>query len=94
MRQRHFVDERGIFNHVGRGVDVGGVVHAGRNALRQYAGFRHIMDAFDLDVFEVGPVRRLESEAMGEIVKFQSHRVVGVGLEFNAADFDHLSFSR
>src|SRR5476651_1768462 len=47
------------------------------------------MDALDLDIFEVGPVRRLESEAVREIVEFQSHRIVGVCLEFNAADLDH-----
>ncbi len=94
MRQRHFVDEWRVLDDMGGGVDVRGVVHAGGDALRQHPGFGHVMDAFDLDIFEVGPVRRLESKAVGEIVKFQSHGVVGVCLEFNAADFDHLSFSR
>jgi hypothetical protein len=34
----------------------------------------------------------LEAEAVGEIVELQSHRVVGIGLKFNAADLDHSSF--
>ena len=69
MRQRHFVDERRALNHVGRRVDMGGVVHRGRDALRQHARLRHVMDALDLDVFEIRPVRRLVAEAMGQVVE-------------------------
>ena len=86
MRQRHLVDERRVLDDMGRRVDVGGVVHAGRDALRQHAGLRHVVDALDLDVFEIGPVRRLKAEAVGEVVELQPHRVVEVALELDAAD--------
>ena len=50
------------------------------------------MDALDLDVFEIGPVRRLIAEAMGQIVELKPHRVVVVLLERHAANFlRHLS---
>ena len=87
MRQRHFVDERRVLDDMRGRVDMGGVVHGGRDALRQHARLRHVVDALDLDVFEIRPVRRLKSEAMREIVEFQPHRVVEVALEFDAADF-------
>src|SRR5713226_4423640 len=50
------------------------------------------MDALDFDVFEIGPVWRLISEPMRQIIKLQPHFVVGVFLKFDAANFDHLSF--
>src|SRR5882672_6645012 len=73
-------------------VDMRRVVHAGRDALRQHPRLRHVMDTLDLDVFEVRPVRRLKAEAMRQVVELQPHFVVGVGLEVDAADFDHLDF--
>src|SRR5437763_11330276 len=71
MLKRHLFDERrNLYDMRGR-VDMGGVVHAGRDALRQHPRLRHVMNALDLDVFEIRPVRRLESEAMREIVELQ-----------------------
>src|SRR4029077_10178702 len=92
MRQRHLVDERRALHDMGRRVDVRGVVHAGRDALRQHARFRHVMDALDLDVFEVRPVRRLIAETMGEVVEGEPHGVVLVLLERDAANL--LRYSR
>ena len=87
MRQRYLVDERRPLYDMRRRVDMCGVVHAGRDALRQHARLRHVVDAFDFDVFEIGPVRRLVPEAMGQIVERKSHRVVFVLLERNPANF-------
>ena len=91
MRQRHFVDKRRALNDMRRRVDMRGVVHRRGDALRQHARLRHVMNAFDLDVFEVRPVRRLIAEAMGQIVERQSHRVVLVLLERDPAYFLHHS---
>ena len=87
MRQRHLVDERRALHHVRGRVDMGGVVHRGRDALRQHARLRHVVDALDLDVFEIRPVRRLVAEAMGQIVELEPHGVVVVLLERHAANF-------
>src|SRR5262245_56019709 len=46
------------------------------------------MDALDLDVFEIWPVRRLEAKAMGQVIKLQSHAVVFVLFESHAANLD------
>jgi hypothetical protein len=46
-----------------------------------------IVDALDLDVFEIGPVRGLVTEAMGQIVELEPHAVLEVLLECHAADF-------
>ena len=73
MRQRHLVDERRALHHVRRRVDVGGVVHRGGDALRQHARLRHVVDALDLDVLEIGPVRRLVTEPMGQVVELEPH---------------------
>src|SRR5690242_6846251 len=51
------------------------------------------MDALDLDVFEIRPVGRLITEAMGQIVEFEPHAVVGVLLERHAANFLRHDFS-
>ena len=85
VRQRHFVDEWSALNHMRRRVDMGGVVHRCGDALRQHARLRHVMNAFDLDVFEIRPVRRLITETMGQIVERKSHRVVLVFLERDPA---------
>src|SRR6516165_10511516 len=69
MRQRNLVDKRRALHHVRRRVDVSGIVHAGRDALRKHAGFRMIVDALDANVLEIGPVRRLITKAMGQVVK-------------------------
>ena len=45
------------------------------------------MDALDLDVFEIGPVRGLVTEAMGQVEELEPHAVVQVLLERDAADF-------
>src|ERR1700734_4508869 len=63
-----------------------GVVHGCGDALRKHPRLRHVMDALDLDVFEIRPVRRLIAETMGQIVKGKSHRVVLVLLERDAAN--------
>src|SRR5581483_164767 len=73
-------------HHMGGRVDMGGVMHRGRNALRQYARLGHVVDAFDLDVLEIGPVRRLVPEPMGQVVELEPHRVLEVLLERYAAD--------
>ena len=87
MRQRHLVDERRALDDVRRRVDVRGVVHGGRDALRQHARLRHVVDALDLDVLEIGPVRRLIAEAMGQVVELQPHAVLEVLFERHAANF-------
>ena len=50
IRQRHFVDEGRPLHDVSGRIDVLGVVHAGRDPLREHARLRHVMDALDLDV--------------------------------------------
>ena len=87
MRQRHLVDERRALDDVGRRVDVGGVVHRGGDALRQHARLRHVVDALDLDVLEIGPVRRLVTEPMRQIVELKPHLVLEVLLEHHATNF-------
>ena len=87
MRQRHLVDERRALNDVRRRIDMRGVVHRGGDALRQHARLRHVVDALDLDVFEIRPVRRLISEAMGQVVELKPHPVVEVLLERHTANF-------
>src|SRR5439155_24324104 len=67
--------------------DVGGVVHRGRDALRQHARLRHVVDALDLHVLEVGPVRGLIAEPMGQVVELEPHVVLEVLLERHATDF-------
>ena len=74
MRQRHLVDERRALHHMRRRVDMRGVVHRGRDALRQHARLGMVVDALDLDVFEIRPVRRLIAEAMGQVVELEPHR--------------------
>ena len=87
MRQRHLVDERRALHDVGRRIDVGGVVHGGRDALRQHARLRHVVDALDLDVLEVGPVRGLIAEPMRQVVELKPHVVLEVLLERHATNF-------
>ena len=90
MRQRHFVDERRALHDVRRRIDMRGVVHRGGDALRQHARLRHVVDALDLDVLEIRPVRRLIAEAMGQIVELQPHAVLEVLFEHHAANsFGH-----
>src|SRR5271166_3897991 len=91
MRQRHLVDEGRILHDMRGRVDVGGVVHAGRDALRQHARLRDVMDALDLDVFEIGPVRRLEAVAMGEVVELEPHGIDEIALELDAPNRDRHS---
>jgi len=57
MRQRNLVDEWRALYDMRRRIDMRRVMHARGDALRQDAGLGVIMDALDLDVFEVGPVR-------------------------------------
>src|SRR4029077_5860452 len=95
MRQRYLVDERGALHHMGRRVDMRGVVHRGGDALRQHAGFGHVVDALDLDVLEIRPVRRLITKTMRQVVELQPHRVVEVFLERDATYLlDHQSLPR
>ena len=90
MRQRHFVDERRALDHVRRRVDMRGVVHRGGDALRQHARLRHVVNALDLDVLEIRPVRRLIAEAMGQVVELQPHAVLEVFFKHHAANsFGH-----
>src|SRR5712691_7118961 len=44
------------------------------------------MDALDLDVLEIGPVRGLVAETMGQVGELEPHAVVGVLLERHAAN--------
>ena len=87
VRQRHLVDKRRALNDVRRSIDVRGVMHRGRDALRQYARLRHVVDAPDLHVLEIRPIRGLITEAMGQVIKLEPHAVVEVLLEHHAADF-------
>src|SRR5262249_48818863 len=68
-------------------VDMGGVVHRRGDALRQHARLGVIVNALDLDVLEIGPVRRLIAEAMRQIVELQPHAVVVVLLERDTTNF-------
>src|SRR6516165_9533269 len=45
------------------------------------------MDALDANVLEIGPVRRLITKAVGQVVKLKPHAVVEVLLECDATDF-------
>jgi hypothetical protein len=76
MRQRDLVDEGRALHDVRRRVYMRSVVHRGGDALRQYARLGHVVDALDLDVLEIGPVRGLISEAMGQVVELQPHAVL------------------
>jgi hypothetical protein len=87
MRERNLVDEWRTLHHVRRRIDVRRIMHAGGNALRQDAGLGVVMDALDLDVFEIGPVRGLVAETMGQIVELEAHAVGQVLLERHAANF-------
>ena len=72
-----------------RGVDMRRCVHRRGDALRQHARLGHVMDALDLGVLEIGPVRVLETEAVAQVVELQAHAVVEITLEFDTANFDH-----
>src|SRR6266576_1303028 len=87
MRQRNLVDERRALHHMRRRIDMRRVVHARRDALRQDAGLGVVMDALDLDVFEVGPVRGLVTETVRQVVELEPHAVGQILLEHDAADF-------
>src|SRR5262249_17998410 len=51
---------------------------------------RHVVDALDLDIFEVGPVRGLITETMGQVIEFQPHAVFKVLFKHHAANsFGH-----
>ncbi len=89
MRQRHLVDEGRALHHVRGGVDVGGGVHGGGDALAQHPRLGHVVDALDLGVLEVGPVRVLKPEAVAEVVELQPHVIVRVRLELDSANFHH-----
>src|SRR6185312_6168048 len=56
------------------------------DALRQNARLRHVVDALDLDVLEIGPVRRLVPEPMGQVVELKPHVVLEVLLEHHATN--------
>src|SRR5271170_4905944 len=94
MRERHFVDERRSLHDMRRRVDVRGVVHRGGDALREHAGLGHVMNAFDLDVFEIWPIWRLKTETMRQAVEPQTHRIVEIALKFDAANFHQMYPSR
>jgi hypothetical protein len=87
VRQRHLVDEGRALHHVRRRIDVGGVVHAQRQALGEHAGLGVIVDALDLHVLEIRPVRGLVAEAMRQVVELEPHAVVEVLLQRDATDF-------
>ena len=87
MRQWHLVDEGRALNDVRGRVDMRGVVHRGGDALRQHAGLRHVVDALDLDVLEIRPVRGLIAEAMGQVIELQPHAVLEIFFEHHAANF-------
>src|SRR6266571_1099192 len=54
-----------------------------------------VMDTLDLHVLEIGPIRGLVSEAMGQIVEFKPHAVVEILLERHATNFfGHCNSSR
>src|SRR5262245_14954744 len=71
---------------MGGSVDVRGVMHRCRDALREHAGLRHIVDSLDHDVLEIGPVRRLVTEAVGQVVKLESHGIFEILFEYYAAN--------
>ena len=90
VRQRHLVDEGCPLNHMRGRVDMRGVVHRRRDALRQHARLRHVVDALDLHVLEVRPVRGLIAEAMGQVIELQPHAVLEIFFEHHAANsFGH-----
>src|SRR5215468_11014112 len=68
-------------SHVRRRIDMRRVVHARGDALRQHAGLGVVVDALDLDVFEVGPVGRLIAETMREVIKLEPHAIGEILLE-------------
>src|ERR1700758_5148397 len=86
MWKRDFVNKRRSLHHVGGSVDVRRVVHACGDALRQHARFGHVVNALNLDVFEIRPIRRLKSETMRQVLELKTHRIVAVGLEIDAAN--------
>jgi len=47
------------------------------------------VDAFDLHVLEIGPVRALVAPTVREVDELQPHRVIEICLELDAAHFDH-----
>src|SRR6516165_4360850 len=87
MRQRDFIDERRALHHVRRCIDMGRIVHAGGDALRQPSRFGVVMDTLDLHVLEIGPVRGLVTEAVGQIVELKPHAVVVILLKRDATNF-------
>ncbi len=87
MRKWYLIDERCALDNMRRCVDVRGVVHRGRDPLRQHARFRHVVDALDLHVLEVRPVRGLIAEAVGQVVELQPHAVLQIFFERHAANF-------
>ena len=44
------------------------------------------MNALDLYILEIGPVGRLKAKTMRKIVEFESHGIIEVALELNAAN--------
>jgi hypothetical protein len=47
------------------------------------------VDALDLGVLELRPVRVLEAEAVAEVLELQPHAVVEISLELDAANLAH-----
>ena len=74
---------------MGRRIDMRGRVHRGGDTLRQHAGLGHIVDAFDLDVFEIRPIRALEAPSVRQVVKIEPHRILQIRLELDPPNHDH-----
>jgi hypothetical protein len=47
-----------------------------------------VMDALDLHVLKIWPIRRLKTEPVGQIVEFDSQGIFEIVFEFDAADVD------
>ena len=70
-----------------------GVVHDGGNSLRQHPRFSVVMNAFNLDVFKIRPVRCLETSRMAQIVKLHT-RIIFEILIHTGAPFSKLTDRR
>ena len=51
------------------GINVGGAVHGGGDALGQHARFGVVVDALDFHILKIRPVGALKAPGMAEIVK-------------------------
>ena len=84
--QRNLIDEGSALDDMRGRINMRRIVHARRDALGQHAGLGVVMDALDLDIFEVGPIRGLIAETMREVVELEPHAVGEVLLERHAAN--------